>query len=200
MDIYGRLASFPLPDLLNLCVETMISGMLTIAVGDDRYSLYFREGHLYHATGPDEEGYAAVWPLFEISDAPYHFSIGTRERSQTISDVTPAVLARARQLAHDWARLRPFVGGPGVVPLLTEPPTVDHVQINEEDWPVLSCIDGQRTISGIAQLAAIDEIAVCYSLLQLQERGLVEIQCARSQVATPTRPGGVSHPQARSRR
>ncbi len=179
MDIHGRLADFSLQEMLILCVDTMISGAVVVTVGTDRHTLYFAEGHLYHASGPDVIGYDALWPLFELVDASYAFYIGHRERIQTISDDTPAVLARAQKLAQEWAQMRPFVAGPRVVPALATPPSTDHVQIDEEDWPVLSYIDGQRTIGEIAQLASVEELAVCHSLLHLRQRGLTELGAER---------------------
>lgn len=185
MDIQGQLIDFPLNDLLQLCVDTLISGALCVTTPEGPALVYFQEGHLYHATGPDGEGFDALWPLFELTDAPYQFQISKRTPSRTVNDTTVAVLQRAEALAADWRRLRPQIKNSRVVPELTTPPTSDHVQINEEDWPVLSCIDGVRTIGEVAHEAMLDIIPVCKSLLHLQQRGLVQLGPPRARSAQP---------------
>lgn len=173
MQLQGDLSNFPLWELLELCIDTMISGAIEVTLPRGVYSLYLEEGKLYHAHAPSTTGFAALWPLFEVDAAPYLFVLGGRIGARTITDDTRAVMKRALELALRWRRMQPYIMGPSDVPHFIAPSTTDHVQINEEDWPVLGCIDDQHTIADIARLTVIDELTVCKSLLRLRRRGLV---------------------------
>ncbi len=183
MELQGQLADFPLADLLMLCVETLISGVLEVHTPDGEHCLFFHEGQLYHAQGSYDVGFEALWPLFELRDAPYFFRHGVHSHTQTLKDTTALLIERGRRLAAQWRQMRPHVASSSVVPLLTTVSSSEQISINEEDWPVLSCIDGQNTIREIAAQVGRDELTVCTSLLNLQRSRLVVLGPPRPRTA-----------------
>lgn len=175
MQLEGLLSSFPLRELLELSAASLVNGAIEVQAPSGVHRLFFLQGTLVHATASDAGGFDAFWPLFELEDASFHFLVGATTRERTINEPILPLIAKAEALAQKWARVRPFVPCLDIVPELVSPAKDDRVRIFEEDWPILSMVDGIRTITDVARSAQLDRIEVCVGLLRLKERGLVSL-------------------------
>lgn len=182
MQLDGYLSSFSLPELLELCVASLVNGAIEIHAPAGMYRLFFCEGALVHATSPDASGFEAFWPLFELGEARFRFVAGATPHERTITEPTRPLIAQAAALAQQWSTIRPQVPHLGIVPEMVSPANAEHVRIYEEDWPILSAIDGVRSIAEVARRAQLDRIQVCVGLLRLKERGLIRFAEARAVV------------------
>lgn len=176
MQLDGSLARFALRELFELCVGSMVDGAIDVAAPGGTHRLFFRNGQLVHAAAPSVSGFDAVWPLFELPDAPFRFVAGAEARERSIDEPTAQLIERATALAAQWAVVRAGIPSMDLVPTLTAPTEGEQVRIFEEDWPVLLWVDGTRTIAEVARCATIDLHEVCIGLLRLQERGLVRFE------------------------
>lgn len=174
MQLDGFLSSFPLSELLELSVASMINGAIEVYAPAGLHRLFFVEGTLVHATSPDASGFDAFWPLFELGDAAFRFVASAAPTERTITEPVRPLIAQAAALARQWSAIRPDVSSLNIVPELVSPAHGEHVRIFEEDWPILSSVDGQRSIAAVAQHAKLDAIEVCVGLVRLKERGLVQ--------------------------
>ena len=184
MQLDGFLSRFALRELLELSVASLVSGAIEVQTPSGTHRIFFKEGRCVHATSPDANGFDAIWPLFELDDAPFRFVAGCVAYEQTITEPTLQVIDQAEALARQWSTIRPHIPHLEVVPQLVTPSNGEHVRIYEEDWPVLSCVDGSRTIREIARAALLDPLEVCTGLLRLKERGLLTLNRQRA-VAEP---------------
>ncbi len=175
MQLEGYLSRFPLQELLELSVASLIDGAIEVQTPSGLHRLFFREGELTHATSPEASGLDAVWPLFELNDAPFRFVAGATTRERSIGEPTLQIIEQAILLAQQWATVRPYISSLAVVPGLVSPVNGDQVRIFEEDWPILSSVDGVRSIADVARRASRDPLEVCIGLLRLKERGLVSL-------------------------
>lgn len=176
MQLEGLLSRFPLRELLDLCVTSLVNGAIEIETPTGTARLFFVEGQCVHAESPETTGFEAIWPLFELADAPFRFAAGLQTTQRSVVEPTTDVVARAQALVARWSRIRPYISDLKLVPTLAVPPEADQIRIYEEDWPVLSCVDGARTIEQIAQRAVLDPLEVCEALLRLRARGLVSLE------------------------
>ncbi|WP_026369445.1 DUF4388 domain-containing protein [Kallotenue papyrolyticum] len=176
MQLEGNLARVPLRELLELCAASLVTGMLEVDTPAGRTHLFFVEGTCVHASAPGATGFEAIWPLFELREADFRFVAGAQAPERSVVEPLPEVIARAEGLAQRWARLRPHIPHLDLVPTFVVPAGGEQVRIYEEDWPVLSCVDGARTIAEIAQRAMLDPCEVCEALLRLRQRGLIQLE------------------------
>gem|GEM_PF-3799741 len=179
MQLEGSLSRFALRELLELSVASLVNGALEVQAPRGVHQLFFVEGECVHATSPDANGFDALWPLFELKDGTFRFVAGKTSRERSIALPTLELIEQAEALAHQWAKVRPYIADLDIVPQLTTPAEGEQVRIYEEDWPVLSCVDGTRTIAAIAQQALLDPLQVCIGLLRLKERGLLRLDQRR---------------------
>lgn len=175
MQLEGILSRFALRELLELSVASLITGAIEVQAPSGVYRIFINHGTCVHATSPDASGFDAIWPLFELSDAPFRFVAGLLAAERTIAEPALQVIDKAEALARQWSTIRPHIPNLGMVPSLVMPANGEQVRIFEEDWPVLSCVDGTRTIAEVAQRAVLEPIQVCTALLRLRDRGLVEL-------------------------
>lgn len=183
MQLDGSLSRFALRELLELSVNSLVSGAIEVHAPTGIHRIFFVEGQCVHVTSPDASGFEALWPLFELSDAPFRFVAGQIARERTVSEPTLQLVEQAEALARQWSKIRPYIPTLAIVPRLATPPDGEQVRIYEEDWPVLSWVDGARSIAEIARAAILDPLEVCVGLLRLKERGLVTL--SQQAVAPP---------------
>lgn len=176
MQLDGLLSRFPLRELLELSVASLVNGVIEVQAPSGVYHLFFVEGNLVHAISPEASGFDALWPLFELSEAPFRFVAGATTQERTFAEPTLHVIDQAMQVAQRWSAVRPLIPRLDIVPELVSPVKGDHVRIFEEDWPILSSVDGTRTIADVARKALLDPLEVCIGLLRLKERGLVQLR------------------------
>lgn len=198
MQLDGSLSRFALRELLELSVASLVSGAIEVHAPAGVHRIFFVEGHCVHATSPTTTGFDALWPLFELSDAPFRFVAGLTARERTLHEATPQLIDQAQALALQWSTIRPYIPHLEIVPQLTTPASGEQVRIYEEDWPVLSWVDGTRTIAEIARAAILDPIEVCIGLLRLKDRGLVDL-CQQALVVRQAAERSAAMPQAKPR-
>lgn len=197
MQLDGFLSRFALRELLELSVASLVNGALEVHAPNGTHRLFFVEGRCVHAASPSATGFDALWPLFELIDAPFRFVAGLSTSERTLHEPTAQLIDQAEGLAMQWASIRPAIPHLEIVPQLTMPANGEQVRIYEEDWPVLSWVDGARTIAEIAGAAILDPIEVCSGLLRLKDRGLVSLSQRQPPVAlaanAPAAPAAPRH-------
>lgn len=175
MQLEGFLSRFPLRELLELSVASLVNGALEVYAPAGVHRLYMAQGECVHATAPGATGFEAIWPLFELNDAPFKFVSGLAASERTITEPTLQLIEQAATLAQRWATIRSYIPSLEIVPQLVARTGAEHVRIFEEDWPTLSCVDGARTVREIAEIAIADTFGVCKSLIRLKGQGLVTL-------------------------
>lgn len=198
MQLEGSLSRFALRELLELSVASLVSGAIEVQAPAGVHRIFFVEGQCVHATSPAASGFDALWPLFELSDAPFRFVAGLTARERTLHESPAQLIDQAQALALQWSTIRPYIPHLEIVPQLTTPASGEQVRIYEEDWPVLSWVDGTRTIAEIARSAILDPIEVCIGLLRLKDRGLVDL-CQQVLVARQASETVAAVPRAKPR-
>jgi hypothetical protein len=179
MQLEGFLSRFALRELLELSIISLVTGAVEVEAPAGTCRIFFVEGRCVHACSPDAQGFDALWPLFELKDAPFRFVAGCTTTERTIHDSTNTVIDQAEALARQWSKIRPYIPYLDIVPELVTPANGEQVRIYEEDWPILSGVDGIRTVAEVADHAVRDQMEVCIGLIRLKERGLLKLSRRR---------------------
>lgn len=179
MQLEGFLSRFALRELLELSIISLVTGAIEVEAPAGTHRIFFVEGRCVHASAPDAQGFDALWPLFELNDAPFRFVAGHTTAERTITEPTPSIIDQAQALARQWSTIRPHIPHLDIIPELVTPANGEQVRIYEEDWPILSGVDGSRTIEEVANHAVLDPLEVCTGLMRLKERGLLKLSRRR---------------------
>lgn len=193
MQLDGTLDKFPLRELIEMVVYSSVTGVLEMAVGDGIGRLFFRDGRPYHAVAGEQVGADAVAAMFEERDAPFRF-VADRDTPESTLWVDPwELIERAEAQARKWAAIRAHIPTLDHVPALRTLQSANQIQISEAIWPVLAAVDGQRSVREIAGHLNWVLLDACDGLVDLIDRGLIEIQPQR---LMPRAPRAVASPAA----
>jgi len=171
----GSITTFPLRELVDMVMYSSVTGVLELYTQGGPGSLFFRDGHPYHATFGLKQGIEATRLLFADTNARFLFAADITVDAETLWMDPLDLFDSCEAMAQRLVKTRDVVPGLDWVPVTVR----DHqtqVSIAEDDWPMLAAIDGQRSVDDIAAEIACDVVDVCESLQRLAERGLVRMQ------------------------
>ena len=175
MQLDGNLDKFPLRELIEMVVYSSVTGVLELRAGADIGQLFFRDGQPYHAAAGERVGMDAVAAMFEQRDSPFRF-VADREAEASTLWIDPwELIERGEEQARQWARVRGFIPNTDCVPALRGAPAANQIHISETVWPVLSAVDGRRSVSEMASYLNLVLLDACVALADLAEQGLIEI-------------------------
>lgn len=176
MQIEGSLDQFPIRELIEMIVYSSVTGVLEVRVVDEIGQLFFRDGRPYHSLLGEQVGFDAICRMFEEREAPFRFVAGNEAPVETLWIDPWDLIERAEEQARQWARVRPRIASMAWVPTLRSRGGSDAIHISETIWPVLSAVDGQRSVAAIAEELCVAPLEVCVALVELLEQGLISIR------------------------
>lgn len=183
MQLEGTLDTFPLRELIEMVVYSSVTGVLNVEIGSGIGRLYFRDGQPYHALAGDQSGINAVCAMFEQTHSRFSFAAGDVSADSTLWMDPWEMIEHGEELARLWQKVRQVIPDVGYVPHLVGTIAQSQVHIDETIWPVLSVIDGQRTVQEVSEQINFVLLDACLALATLIEQGLVGLQ--RSPAAKP---------------
>ena len=172
----GTLDQFSLHELIEMIVYSSVAGVLEVGAGDKQAQIFFRDGLPYHATDGDYVGFEAVCLMFQRRADPFRFVVGEVCSDETLALDPWDLIERAEQNAQLWERVRPRIPSLNWVPMLCSNTSAEHIHISEGVWPVLSAVDGQRSVAVIAEFLTLSVLDVCLALISLLDQGLIMIK------------------------
>ena len=176
MQLEGTLDQFSLAELMAMIISSSVTGVLTIGPNGSIGSIYFRDGHPYHAIASNFTGFDAVTHLFEEKRASFCFTAGAVSPEDTIRMEAWDLVTSAEQHSQMWSQMRPTVPGLDWIPILLESQEQAQIKIREVIWPILVTIDGQRSIGEIADTVGQVPIEVAMAMHELLVQGLVRLR------------------------
>lgn len=173
MQLEGSLTQFSLRELIEMVVYSSVAGVIEVRVGDQIGQIFFRDGLPYHALVGEMAGVDAVCRIFEERDALFRFLAGPECFENTLWMDPWELIEHAERQAQLWSSVRPHIPSLDLIPSLRGNTGAEQIHISEATWPVLSAIDGQRSIMEIARVLSLAPIDTCLALVDLLSRGLV---------------------------
>ncbi len=187
MQLDGTLDKFPLRELIEMIVYSSVTGVLELRAGADVGQIFFRDGQPYHASAGEQSGVDALAAMFEQQDAPFRF-VADRESAESTLWMDPwELIDRGENLARRWAVVRAHIPGVDYVPALCDVASTSQIHISETVWPVLSAVDGQRSVREVADHLNLVLLDASVALATLVHQGLIVIRPPRPapQIAAP---------------
>jgi len=94
----------------------------------------------------------------------------------TITVSNEVIIMEGVMRQDEWAKIHTHVPSLGLVPRLVPNPTTGNSEINleAEEWRILTMVNGKNTIGQIAQRSGLGEFRTCEIVAQLLQSGLIE--------------------------
>lgn len=173
MELEGTIGTFSLRELVEMVVYSSVTGVLEVGDGAGAGRLYFRDGLPYHAACGGMDGFDGAALLFNADGLPFRFLAGETSARETLWMDPWELIERGEERGRRWARVLPHIPGFDWVPTLNTTAADDHVHISEAVWPVLSAVDGQRSVTEISEHLDVALVDVCQALAQLLAQQLI---------------------------
>ena len=169
MAFQGSLAELHLPDIIQLISVSGKTGVFHLTDGGLRGQIYLHDGKIVHAQIEDISGEEAVYALAIWSQGDFKFEPGVATEVQTISKSNTNLLMEAARRLDEWRVLSKKIPATEMVPeFVVQDNREGQISLNTGEWLILSKVDGQRSIKGIASasgLSVFDTSKLLYSLI-----------------------------------
>ena len=114
--------------------------------------------------------------------------LGTTSPHETLWMDPWELIERGEERARRWAFVQPYIPGLDWIPVLHTTAATDHVHISEGAWPVLSAVDGQRSVTAISEHLDLAPVDVCHALAQLVAQQLIVMHAPVSELESAPTP------------
>jgi hypothetical protein len=196
VELEGTIGEFSLRELIEMIVYSSVTGVLEVGDGDSAGHIFFRDGLPYDASAAGLTGFDAAALLFESQGVAFRFEADTVSQAETLWMDPLELIERCEERARVWAQLRPYIPGLEWIPALRANSVADQVHISEVTWPVLSSVDGQRSVADIALHLAMAPVDVCNGLVALLKQKLIVMLPPRPEPELPPEPGAAQETSA----
>ena len=181
----GNLAQLKLIDILRLLHLSGRTGQLELTSDDGKFGeIYLVNGRITHSLYEEWIGEEAVYGLFSWAEGIFRFHADETTDERTVSLDTNQILEEALTYASEWERIRQVVPSSNAIFRLASRPAAD-VQLRAEDWSVLTQLDGEKTVTEIAEASQLNELFTSKIICRLQELGLIELAAIQMNEAAP---------------
>jgi hypothetical protein len=176
----GDLSEFPLTDIIQLIDLSKKTG--TVELQGQRGTqtlngrLYFRDGKIIGAEMAGLAPLEAAYTFFTFTAGPFKFRTDIELPPQTIMVSNEVIIMEGVMRQDRWASIQERVPSLSMVPRLVPNPAsgMSEINLEAEEWRVLTMVDGKNTIERIARRSGLGEFRTCEIIAQLLANGLIE--------------------------
>ena len=182
MALAGDLSEFPLTDLIQLVqLSKQTGGVHIIGQRAGRIFegwLFFRDGKIIGANMAGSQPLEAIYTFFTLASGPFRFHDDKRIETPTINISNEVLIMEGIMRQDAWARIHEHIPSMTLVPRLVLNPSTGSTEINlePEEWRVLTMVDGKNMVGQIAQRSGLGEFRTCEIVVQLLQSGLIEMR------------------------
>lgn len=175
----GNLREFPLTDIIQLVDLSKKTGAVHIEGerGPQRIEgwLYFRDGRIIGAEMPGMAPLEAVYTFFTLTAGPFRFYDDVVLEQPTITVSNEVIIMEGIMRQDVWATIQEQVPSLLMIPrLVPNPSGTTEINLEAEEWRVLTMVNGKNTVSQIAQRSGLGEFRTCEIIATLLKGGLIE--------------------------
>lgn len=174
MAFQGSLKEIHLPDVIQLISVSGKTGAFYLKNGGLEGKIYLKDGRIVHASLEDIEGEEAVYILSTWNDGDFVFTPGEQPAHETITKNNTNLLMEAARRLDEWKVLSKKIPSVDLIPNFVVPEGAQsQINLNTQEWLVLSKIDGNRSIKEIARSLSVGTMEVAKLLFGLITMGLI---------------------------
>jgi len=189
MTFQGSLEELHLPDVIQLISASGKSGAFKLMNGEEEGIIYLADGQIVHSIVGALEGEEAVYTLATWNHGSFRFVPGEESPARTITKNNTNLLMEAARRMDEWRVLSKRVPSLDHIPRFQVPEGKrGQINLNTQEWLVLSRINGESSISEIARAVHMTAFDVAKLLYGLTTMGLI--------VMDPPGPGGGGNAEA----
>lgn len=175
----GNLQEFPLTDIIQLVDLSKKTGAVHLQGerGTQRMEgwLYFRDGRIIGAEMLGMAPLEAVYTFFTFSSGPFRFYDDVVLEHPTITVSNEVIIMEGIMRQDAWATIQEQVPSLMMIPrLVPNPSGTTEINLEAEEWRVLTMVNGKNTVSQIAQRSGLGEFRACEIIATLLRSGLIE--------------------------
>ncbi len=189
MSFQGSLKELHLPDVIQLVSVSGKSGSFVLQKEPEEGVIYLENGRIVHALIGDLKGEEAVYAMATWNEGSFRFNPGERSPEQSITKNNTNLLMEAARRMDEWRVLSKRIPSLEHVPRFQVPEGKQgQINLNTQEWLVLSKIDGKTSIDQIARtvnLSAFDVAKLLYGLITM---GLIILEEPGTQVEQASAP------------
>ncbi|MEO8033836.1 MAG: DUF4388 domain-containing protein [Acidobacteriota bacterium] len=177
MAFQGSLKELPLPDIIQLVSVSGKTGKFTLSREGDEGFIFLKNGQMVHATVNDLVGEEAIYALSIWNQGDFQFSAGEESDRQTITKSNTNLLMEAARRLDEWRVLSKKIPSVDYVPaLMMRENRHEQITLNPQEWMVITCIDGQRSIAEIGRALNVSSFDVAKILYGMVTGELVQLK------------------------
>jgi hypothetical protein len=151
MALQGSLSELPLPDVIQLVSVSGKTGAFEIRGQSGVGRIYLRDGQIVDASIGRLRGDSAVYEMAIWSDGTFIFNQGEEADQVTIHLSNASLMMEAARRLDEWRVLSRKIPSLDLVPYFTSREQgADQVTLSPQEWILVTRIDGEQTIEGIA--------------------------------------------------
>lgn len=180
MALEGDLSEFHLTDIIQLIDLSKKTGGVFIKGLRGSESLdgwiYFRDGKIVGARLGALSPLDAMYAFFTLAAGPFRFHDEAVIEKQTITLSNEMIIMEGIMRQEAWEKLQAQLPSLAMVPRLATNPsaTGNEINIEAEEWRVLTMVNGKNTVAHISQRSGLGELRTCEIVARLLGNGLIE--------------------------
>ena len=180
MALEGELGEFHLTDIIQLVDLSKKTGAVFLQGrrGSQQMEgwMYFRDGKIIGAKMGDLAPLEAAYTFFTFSSGPFRFHDEVHLAAPTITQSNEMIIMEGIMRQDAWAKIQEQVPSLTMVPRLVPNPasTGSEINLEAEEWRVLTMVNGKNTVAHIAQRSGLGEMRTCEIIARLLSSGLIE--------------------------
>lgn len=177
MTFQGSLQELHLPDVIQLVSVSGKSGVFVLNRRGEEGVIYLENGHIVHAVLGRLLGEEAVYTLATWNEGSFHFQPGEEAPTRTITKNNTNLLMEAARRLDEWRVLSKRIPSLDRIPRFKVPEGKQgQINLNTQEWLILSKIDGGRSIEQIAETVSLSTFDVAKLLYGLVTMGLIVLE------------------------
>jgi hypothetical protein len=197
MAFQGSLAELHLPDIIQLISVSGKTGVFHLVDGPLNGQIYLQDGKIVHAQLDETSGEEAVYALAIWSQGDFKFEPGLETAYRTISKSNTNLLMEAARRLDEWRVLSKKIPSTEMIPeFVVQDSREGQINLNTSEWLILSKIDGNRSIKGIAAVSGLSVFDAAKILYGLIATGLIRLREGAPRGAAPAAASAPSAPSA----
>jgi len=170
----GTIDQMSLLEILKLLNSGKMSGCLKITNSYGLGELYVKAGQIIHCVTGSNIGEAALATMLGWIEGKFSFEMDVSAPEQSIESSTEQLLLESARKIEDWQDIKKVISSTDIVFALSTKSATGAINLEPEEWQILSHVNGNRTVAEIIEQTGKDEYHVAKVLFHLVSIGLLE--------------------------
>jgi DNA-binding MarR family transcriptional regulator len=172
----GTLGLFSLVDLFQLLASSSRTGRLAVEHPTGKARVYFDKGRVVHAEFNNHIGEEAVYALFADERGSFEFQIGLPAPEESVQNSTENLMLEAIRRLDESLRDSNTIPEDAVLSFADGVSLSDPLNLQAQEVALLKYVDGNSTLSQLAEKAGEEPMDVKRIIDRLMKAGVLKLR------------------------